>query len=144
MIKEPFAAKDNAELRLASGSSNHRPRTIKEPRVGGWNLLAEAPVAGHEAFRKADQTSALNSCFGDGLLSQRHRFLRTRGEPKIRQCDSKRVHLVFQIISVVGASDQSGASKARAMLAWCRLVPKRGVFPRRNPSVLLKQRFQRL
>jgi len=70
IIDDAFGAENNHQIRLRSGCSNDGPRAFEEYRIGGRHPLPHAPVAGNEAFRKADEVGALYGRLSDGLFRQ--------------------------------------------------------------------------
>ena len=88
-----------ARFAFAAAAANGGPGAFEERRVGRRHRLPHSPVAGNEAFRKADEAGALDGRLSDGLFGQRDRLLGSRREPDVGECDSKHVHLVIPILA---------------------------------------------
>ena len=88
-IDDALGAENDRDVRLRGGRCNGGPGAFEERRVGRRHRLAHAPVAGNEAFRKADEAGALDGCLRDGLFGQRDRLLGSRREADVGEGDSK-------------------------------------------------------
>ena len=103
-----------ATFAFAAAARNGGPGAFEERRVGRRHRLPQSPVAGNEAFRKADDAGALDGRLSDGLFGQRDRLLGSRREPDVGECDSKHVPLVITLHSASAfhrRADWAGASK---------------------------------
>ena len=69
-VDDAFGAENDRDVAFRGGRGDGGPGAFEERRVGRRHPLARRPVAGHEAFRKADDVGALDGRFGDGLFGQ--------------------------------------------------------------------------
>ena len=68
VIDDAFGAENDRDIRLRGGRCDDGPGAFEERRVGGRHRFTHSPVAGNEAFRKADDAGALDRRLSDGLF----------------------------------------------------------------------------
>src|SRR5262249_47795344 len=87
-----------ARFVFAAADATRDQACSRNPGSGGRHYSSHAPIPGNEAFRKTDEVRALSGRLRDRPFGQHDRFLGSRREFNVRECDPKYAHVAFDYI----------------------------------------------
>jgi len=88
---------------IAAGTFGNKTRV----QIGRWRDRARPPVAGNEAFGKADHCRASTACVRDCRCRQTNRVVRSRGHAKVRKRDADGAHFDLESSSSMTPANTS-------------------------------------
>ncbi len=91
-IGHAFRAQYDRDVSSPGGIRDIAPRPFEERRIGRWHRRARPPVAGNEAFRKADHDRALSARLSDCRCRQKDGLLRRCRHAQVREGDANPAH----------------------------------------------------